>query len=38
MSRLIFNILELSFAIFCMVWLSYSLGKANKSTYDYKED
>ena len=38
MERLVLNILELSFVIFCITLLAYQLGKFNSKPCYYKDD
>lgn len=37
MSRLVLNLMELSFAIFCITTLSYTLGKFNSKPSVYND-
>jgi hypothetical protein len=38
MERLILNILELSFAIFCIAVSAYQFGRFNSKPYNYNDD
>ena len=38
MERLILNILELSFAVFCITVSAYQLGRFNSKPYNYNDD